>query len=67
MTDGTRTRDVQDHNLALYQLSYGHRPTVNRCANFMTFTGQTVNSVLKLGVHNASVRLRHLDIPIREN
>ena len=25
MTDGTRTRDVQDHNLALYQLSYGHR------------------------------------------
>lgn len=24
MTDGTRTRDVQDHNLALYQLSYGH-------------------------------------------
>ena len=25
MTDGIRTRDVQDHNLALYQLSYGHR------------------------------------------
>ena len=25
MTDGTRTRDVQDHNLALYQLSYGHQ------------------------------------------
>jgi len=25
VTDGTRTRDVQDHNLALYQLSYGHR------------------------------------------
>jgi hypothetical protein len=24
VTDGTRTRDVQDHNLALYQLSYGH-------------------------------------------
>lgn len=25
VTDGTRTRDVQDHNLALYQLSYGHQ------------------------------------------
>lgn len=24
VTNGTRTRDVQDHNLALYQLSYGH-------------------------------------------
>ena len=33
VTDGTRTRDVQDHNLALYQLSYGHRrniPTLAR-------------------------------------
>ena len=27
VTDGTRTRDVQDHNLALYQLSYGHHQT----------------------------------------
>jgi hypothetical protein len=25
VTDGTRTRDVQDHNLALYQLSYGYQ------------------------------------------
>ncbi len=24
VTDGARTRDIQDHNLALYQLSYGH-------------------------------------------
>ena len=23
--DGTRTRDIQDHNLALYQLSYDHQ------------------------------------------
>jgi hypothetical protein len=23
--DGARTRDIQDHNLALYQLSYDHR------------------------------------------
>jgi hypothetical protein len=29
VTDGTRTRDVQDHNLALCQLSYGHRGTSN--------------------------------------
>ena len=28
VTDGTRTRDVQDHNLALYQLSYGHRVNI---------------------------------------
>ena len=25
MTDGIRTRDSQNHNLELYQLSYGHR------------------------------------------
>ena len=25
MTDGARTRDNQNHNLGLYQLSYGHR------------------------------------------
>ena len=25
VTNGARTRDIQDHNLALYQLSYGHR------------------------------------------
>lgn len=24
VSDGTRTRDIQDHNLALYQLSYTH-------------------------------------------
>ena len=24
VSDGTRTRDIQDHNLALYQLSYAH-------------------------------------------
>ena len=27
MTDGTRTRDNQNHNLGLYQLSYGHQRT----------------------------------------
>ncbi len=24
VTDGTRTRDTQDHNLVLYQLNYSH-------------------------------------------
>jgi len=24
VTDGTRTRDIQSHNLELYRLSYGH-------------------------------------------
>lgn len=24
VTEGTRTPDIQDHNLALYHLSYGH-------------------------------------------
>lgn len=28
MTEGTRTPDIQDHNLALYQLSYGHHAIV---------------------------------------
>ena len=27
MTDGTRTHDNQNHNLGLYQLSYGHHGT----------------------------------------
>ena len=25
VTDGARTRDLRDHNPALYQLSYGHQ------------------------------------------
>ena len=29
--DGTRTRDIQDHNLALYQLSYDHRREADFC------------------------------------
>lgn len=37
MTDGTRTRDSQDHNLVLYQLNYGHhrfrRVTHTGCAS----------------------------------
>jgi hypothetical protein len=24
VADGTRTRDIQDHNLVLYQLNYSH-------------------------------------------
>jgi len=28
VTDGARTRDIKDHNLALCQLSYGHRPSL---------------------------------------
>ena len=27
MSDGARTRDTQDHNLVLYQLSYTHHRT----------------------------------------
>ena len=34
VTDGTRTRDVQDHNLALYQLSYSHQMTLYLLANW---------------------------------
>lgn len=30
VTDGTRTRDIQGHNLTLCQLSYGHHRTINR-------------------------------------
>jgi hypothetical protein len=39
VTDGTRTRDVQDHNLALCQLSYGH----HRCLIFIC-PAATVNA-----------------------
>ncbi len=28
MTDGTRTRDIQSHNLELYRLSYGHHKSL---------------------------------------
>ena len=31
MTDGARTRDIQYHKLALYQLNYGHH-VVRQCA-----------------------------------
>ena len=37
MTDGTRTRDTQDHNLVLYQLNYSHhrsRGTFIPCSGF---------------------------------
>ena len=33
VSDGTRTRDIQDHNLTLYQLNYTHhgrKPTFAR-------------------------------------
>ncbi len=32
MTDGFRTRDLRDHNAALYQLSYGHRDIARSAA-----------------------------------
>ena len=35
VTDGARTRDVQDHNLALYQLSYGHHWGSNSICNVL--------------------------------
>ena|GEM_PF-3764045 len=28
VSDGTRTRDIQDHNLTLYQLNYTHHGCV---------------------------------------
>jgi hypothetical protein len=35
VSDGTRTRDIQDHNLALYQLSYTHhRPSSEGCHEY---------------------------------
>ena len=51
VTDGTRTRDVQDHNLALCQLSYGHRqarvPAARRGENILPQTAD-VNIVATL-------------------
>ena len=37
MTNGARTRDIQDHNLALYQLSYGHRSSRGLSVRQWTF------------------------------
>jgi hypothetical protein len=31
VTDGARTRDIQYHKLALYQLNYGHHVSVTVC------------------------------------
>jgi hypothetical protein len=42
VSDGTRTRDIQDHNLALYQLSYAHhrcRATAERALPGRTSRG----------------------------
>ena len=42
MSDGTRTRGIQDHNLALYQLSYAHhccRATARRALPGRTSRG----------------------------
>lgn len=30
VSDGTRTRDIQDHNLTLYQLNYTHHGRLTR-------------------------------------
>src|SRR5947209_5845275 len=54
VTDGTRTRDVQDHNLALYQLSYGHRLNQRRfyriadCSQYMAHGGRPSFSARKV-------------------
>lgn len=33
MTDGTRTRDTQDHNLVLYQLNYSHHYRIEKAVS----------------------------------
>ncbi len=33
VTDGTRTHDNQNHNLGLYQLSYGHHEPNTHCTS----------------------------------
>jgi hypothetical protein len=39
VTDGTRTRDSQDHNLVLYQLNYSHH-----CRRGFTLAGCSVSA-----------------------
>ena len=53
MTDGTRTRDVQDHNLALYQLSYGHRQSWRINASCREFMPCVIRSVNMTGIAGA--------------
>jgi hypothetical protein len=54
VTDGTRTRDVQDHNLALCQLSYGHRAArVSAARRGKNILPQTVDVNIVATVHTA--------------
>ncbi len=46
VTDGARTRDSQNHNLELYQLSYGHR-LVRGSANILIFN-RTRRKIFKI-------------------
>ena len=57
VTDGARTRDVQDHNLALYQLSYGHR-VFGEAAN-MRCSARTVNADARRGTDRVAYRIYH--------
>ena len=54
MADGTRTHDNQNHNLALYQLNYGHHNKsldfivlgpflVNRLKGFLVKKGEIIS------------------------
>jgi hypothetical protein len=36
VSDGTRTRDIQDHNLTLYQLNYTHHGRQTRSGDVDT-------------------------------
>ena len=42
MADGTRTHDNQNHNLALYQLNYGHH---NKSLDFIVLGPFLVNRI----------------------
>lgn len=42
VSDGTRTRDTQDHNLVLYQLNYTHHVCISRTVSGSPSAASTI-------------------------
>ena len=55
MSDGTRTRDIQDHNLVLYQLNYAHH-----CMRPQNLFGLCISSVDNTSGLNPRLLIRPL-------
>lgn len=59
VSDGTRTRDIQDHNLTLYQLNYTHHGCVPTRRPARAATVDTSGSSARWPNRLVPVRLVH--------